>query len=119
MRANWIDYTLTYTNNSTGADGCQRDRTTVYTPLGPYVYSVSQDKPYFGTLAWPVPGEEGGRTTIDAVTVPGGVDVTVFAEVLDGSGAGIPAGDVRLLLLRRHREGAHHGAAGHRHLPGA
>lgn len=94
IRSNWIDYTFAYTNNSTGASGCTA-RTTFYTPLGPFIYGVSQDKPYFGTLGWAVHGETGGNF-IDAVTVPGSVDVTVSAEVLDGSAAGIAAGNVRL-----------------------
>ncbi|MHB8835725.1 MAG: hypothetical protein ACYC9Y_08445 [Candidatus Methylomirabilia bacterium] len=94
MRSNWIDYTFAYTNSSTGAGGCTA-RTTFYTPLGPYIYGVSQDKPYFGTLGWAVHGEDLGNF-IDAVTVPGSVDVTVYAEVLDGSAAGIAAGNVRL-----------------------
>ncbi len=94
MRTNWIDYTFAYSNPSTGAETCTA-RSTYYTPLGPYIYGVSQDKPFFGTLAWAVHGEEGGNF-IDAVTVPGGVDVTVFAEVLEDSGASILPNNVRL-----------------------
>jgi hypothetical protein len=62
MRTNWIDYTFAYTNNSTGATGCTA-RTTFYTPLGPYIYGTSQDKPYFGTLSWAVHGEMAGTSS--------------------------------------------------------
>ena len=115
MRSNWIDYTLTYSNPSTGATGCTAGAS-IYTPLGPYIYSVSQDKPYFGTLGWPVLGED-GTNFMNGVTVPGGVDVTIFAEILDGSGAGISAGQVLLFYLVDASKVFTDRAVGHRRLP--
>lgn len=94
MRAATLEYALTFQNTSTGTDGCS-STSRPYAPLGPYIYSVYQDKPYIGTLGWPVPGED-GVNFMSAVVVPGSAAVNIYADILDASGVGIDPGQVRL-----------------------
>jgi prepilin-type N-terminal cleavage/methylation domain-containing protein len=69
-------------NNSTGDTSCTQTGERIRVPLGPVVTGVVQDQPDNPTLAWAVPGDS-GVNPMSRVVVPGGVDVTVRAVVLD------------------------------------
>jgi hypothetical protein len=72
---------LAYTNTSTGDTTCNQTGK-IRVPLGPVTTGVVQDRPDNPTLAWAVPGDS-GVNPMNRVIVPGGVDVTVRAVVLD------------------------------------
>lgn len=83
---------LAFTNTSTLDSTCnQTDKIRV--PLGPVTTGVVQNFPDNPTLAWAVPGDS-GVNPMNRVIVPGGVEVTVRAVVLDTIFQGLY--DVRL-----------------------
>ncbi len=88
MREDSLDVSVTYVNDSMPTTiTCPFDNT-MNVPLGPTVVGVTQNKPGVATPAWPVPGEQGINPAGELV-VPGGVSVSVSANVYDNSHAGI------------------------------
>jgi prepilin-type N-terminal cleavage/methylation domain-containing protein len=88
MREDSLDVSVTYVNNSMpSAITCPYDGT-FNVPLGPTVVGVTQNKPGAATPAWPVPGDQGINPAGELV-VPGGVGVSVSANVYDNSHTGI------------------------------
>ena len=90
-----LTYKFTYRNESTATENCSVAATSLYAPLGPYIYGTSQDQPADGTRAWAVPGD-GGTNDADTISAPAGSAVNVFANIFDSSGATIVAGAVKL-----------------------
>jgi prepilin-type N-terminal cleavage/methylation domain-containing protein len=88
MREDSLDVSITYVNNSMPETiTCPYDGT-FNIPLGPTVVGVTQNKPGVATPAWPVPGDQ-GINPAGEIAVPGGVGVSVSANVYDNSHVGI------------------------------
>lgn len=86
-RQQTINYTLTYTNDATATPGCSVTGS-LQVPLGPYVYGVVQDQPATGTTSWPRPGDQ-GTNAMNVVVVPGGTNVSVFANIYPATGTSV------------------------------
>jgi prepilin-type N-terminal cleavage/methylation domain-containing protein len=88
MREDSLDVTVTYINDSMPTAITCPFGTTINVPLGPTVVGVTQNRPGVATPAWPVPGDQGINPS-GQVVVPGGVTVSVNANVYDNSHVGI------------------------------
>ncbi len=88
MREDSLDVSITYINNSMPTTITCPYNTTFNIPLGPTVVGITQNKPGVATPAWPVPGDQ-GINPAGQVVVPGGVAVSVSANVYDNSHTGI------------------------------
>jgi hypothetical protein len=88
MREDSLELSVTYVNDSMPTTITCPFNTTINVPLGPTVVGVTQNKPGVATPAWPVPGDQGINPAGELV-VPGGVSVSVSANVYDNSHVGI------------------------------
>ncbi len=88
MREDALHVSITYINDSMPTTITCPYNGTFNVPLGPTVVGVTQNKPGAATPAWPVPGDQ-GINPAGQVVVPGGVGVSVSANVYDNSHVGI------------------------------
>ena len=93
MREDTIVISLTYVNDSMPTIINCPLNDFQYIPLGPTVVGVTQDKPGVATPAWAVPGDSGVNPAGEMV-VPGGVSVSISANVYDNSNVGIKSVDL-------------------------
>lgn len=87
-RQQTLNYTFNYRNDWAETGTSCNVLGSIYVPLGPYIYITTQDQPAAGTVAWPVPGDQGTNLP-NNTTVVDSTPVTVYTNVFDSSGTNL------------------------------